>query len=213
MKAYITLAAPATGEYEEKRSRFLALAAPVQTPEQAMALLQQEKSRYYDARHHCFAYRLADGSKRCSDDGEPQGTAGLPILDVLERQDLSDCMIVVTRYFGGTLLGTGGLVHAYAAAAGQAVNAARLLSMRPYRRCRLQCPYPDYGRLPAMVAESGGYMEEESFTDAVALTFLLPEEAVDGFCARLTESSGGQLTLTGEATVMAALTPEGPVYR
>ncbi len=191
---YTTLARMGEGEYTEKRSRFLGVAAPVSTPEEAMALVAQIKAKHYDARHHCFAYRLRDGTQRYADDGEPQGTAGLPILDILERKDLVDCAIVVTRYFGGTLLGTGGLVRSYSAAASDALAHAPLLTMQQYVKGSFSCRYNLQGRLQPLVEKFQGLMEQVDYTEQVTFSFLLPIYQQTDFSAELRELSYGEVT-------------------
>ena len=131
MKEIITVSGMSNAEYEEKRSQFICVLSHVETAEEAVELINRVKKENYEARHNCWAYLLKDGSKRFSDDGEPQGTAGLPMLDVLEKSDITDVVAVVTRYFGGILLGAGGLVRAYSKAVSMAVNEAQLCKMLP----------------------------------------------------------------------------------
>lgn len=196
MEQYTTLARAGEGEYVEKRSRFIGVAAPVSTPEEAAALVSEIKAKYYDARHHCYAYRLRDGGQRYADDGEPQGTAGLPILDILERRDLTDCIIVVTRYFGGTLLGTGGLVRSYSAAAADALANAALLTMQQYIKGTFSCRYPMQGRLQPLVEQHEGLMEQIDYTEQVTFSFLLPIARQQAFAEALREMSYGEVTVT-----------------
>lgn len=194
LQNYTTLACRGDGEYVEKRSRFIGVAAPVSTPEEAAELVAQIKSKYYDARHHCYAYRLRGGVQRYADDGEPQGTAGLPILDILERRDLVDCIIIVTRYFGGTLLGTGGLVRSYSAAAADALEHATLLTMQQYIKGTFSCRYPMQGRLQPLVEQYEGLMEQIDYTEQVSFSFLLPVAQQETFSAQLRELSYGEVT-------------------
>ena len=133
-------------EYIEKKSRFLGLVLPVTTEAEARAQLEAVKKREYDARHNCWAYVLHTGQKRYSDDGEPQGTAGQPILNVLEREGVQDVLCVVTRYFGGILLGAGGLCRAYTKAAKDALDDAGISELRPWSVLRLDCPYALFER-------------------------------------------------------------------
>ena len=134
-------------EYIEKKSRFLGLVLPVTTEAEARAQLEAVKKREYDARHNCWAYVLHTGQKRYSDDGEPQGTAGQPILNVLEREGVQDVLCVVTRYFGGILLGAGGLCRAYTKAAKDALDDAGISELRPWSVLRLDCPYALFERV------------------------------------------------------------------
>ncbi len=193
MEQYTTIARVGEGEYVEKRSRFIGVAAPVSTPEEAAALVAQIKSKYYDARHHCYAYRLRNGGQRYADDGEPQGTAGLPILDILERRDIVDCIIIVTRYFGGTLLGTGGLVRSYSAAAADALANAPLLTMQQYVKGGFSCRYNQQGRLQPLVEQFEGLMEQIDYTEQVTFSFLLPVARKEDFTAELRELSYGEV--------------------
>lgn len=193
MESYVTLARKGEGEYTEKRSRFLGVAAPVTTPEEAAALVSEIKAKYYDARHHCYAYRLRNGAQRYADDGEPQGTAGLPILDILERRDLTDCIIIVTRYFGGTLLGTGGLVRSYSAAAADALEHTPLLTMQQYVKGSFGCPYHQQGRLQPLVEQFEGLMQQIEYSHQVDFSFLLPVAHREAFVAQLTEKSYGEV--------------------
>lgn len=194
MEQYTTLARKGEGEYVEKRSRFIGVAAPVSTPEEAAALVSEVKAKYYDARHHCYAYRLRNGVQRYADDGEPQGTAGLPILDILERRDLTDCIIIVTRYFGGTLLGTGGLVRSYSAAGNAALDNAALLVMQPYIKGRFSCQYNQQGRLQPLVEQFDGLMQQIEYSHQVDFSFLLPVAGREEFAAQLIEKSYGEVT-------------------
>jgi uncharacterized YigZ family protein len=196
MESYTTLAAIGEGEYVEKRSRFIGIAAPVSTAEEAMSLVAQEKAKYYDARHHCYAYRLRGGVQRYADDGEPQGTAGLPILDILERRNLTDCIIIVTRYFGGTLLGTGGLVRSYSSAAAQALDDAPLLVMQQYIQGEFTCSYSMHGRLAPLIARQEGLCQNTDYGEQVTLSFLLPIGKQQQFQKELTELSYGEVTAT-----------------
>lgn len=181
-------------EYIEKKSRFLGLVLPVTTEAEARAQLEAVKKREYDARHNCWAYVLHTGQKRYSDDGEPQGTAGQPILNVLEREGVQDVLCVVTRYFGGILLGAGGLTRAYAKAAKDALDKAGKARMQPFSVLLLECPYPMFERVKLLIEDHEGRIESSDYGAAVTLSFLLPVGEVDAFSAALTELSGGQLS-------------------
>lgn len=196
MEPYLTIADMGNGEYVEKKSRFIGFAAPVSTAEEAANLVAKEKAKYYDARHWCYAYRLRDGFQKYSDDGEPQGTAGLPILDILQRKNITDCIIIVTRYFGGTLLGTGGLVRSYSAAGNAAIANAPLLHMKPYTVGSLTCDYNQYGRISPLIPQMEGIVTNSDFGEQVTLEFYLPEEKQEAFEKELTELSYGSITAT-----------------
>lgn len=163
------------GEYEEKKSRFLGAAYPVQAPEEAQEILTSIRKQYYDARHHCSAYVLgADRlNKRSSDDGEPQGSAGAPILAVIDGAECTDILIVVTRYFGGTLLGTGGLVRAYTAAAQAALQDAGIVRMQEGELLGLTMGYPLYDKVTYLLSKEGIAIRDTQYTDQVALTALV----------------------------------------
>ena len=200
MESYRTVRQEGCGEYEVKRSRFLCYAKPVHTPEEATSFIASIKQKHWDARHNCSAYILREGGiKRFSDDGEPQGTAGMPILDVLEKSEVTDVCVVITRYFGGILLGAGGLVRAYSHSATLALEAGEVITMVKCAQCELTCDYTLYGRIPALIAEHDGKETGTDFTDNVTVRFRLPEDNVAPFQAKLTELSSGkyQVSVTG----------------
>ncbi|MBE6778144.1 MAG: YigZ family protein [Ruminococcaceae bacterium] len=203
MTSYRTIARAAEDEFTEKRSRFIGAIQPVTTEEEALAFIRARSKSYWDARHNVYAYILEGGSLcRFSDDGEPQGTAGMPVLDVLRKEGLTDCAVVVTRYFGGILLGGGGLVRAYSHAAKLAVDAGGVVTMRPCAAGYITCDYAQYGWVPAIIAQAGGQVTETDFAEAVTVHFTLPEEMVGGLQTSLTDRSAGQLTVEVTDTVM-----------
>lgn len=185
-------------EYIEKKSRFLGLVLPVTTEAEARAQLEAVKKREYDARHNCWAYVLHTGQKRYSDDGEPQGTAGQPMLNVFQREGVENVVCVVTRYFGGVLLGAGGLTRAYARSAKDALDAAGKARMRLWSAVTVDCPYPMLERLKLLAAAHGGTVEGTDFGAAVSVRILLPQENAAGFDAALTELSAGTMTARRE---------------
>lgn len=185
-------------EYIEKKSRFLGLVLPVTTEAEARAQLEAVKKREYDARHNCWAYVLHTGQKRYSDDGEPQGTAGQPMLNVFQREGVENVVCVVTRYFGGVLLGAGGLTRAYAKSAKDALDAAGKARMRLWSAVTVDCPYPMLERLKLLAAAHGGTVEGTDFGAAVSIRILLPQENAAGFDAALTELSAGTMTARRE---------------
>lgn len=185
-------------EYIEKKSRFLCLVLPVTTEAEARAQLEAVKKREYDARHNCWAYVLHTGQKRYSDDGEPQGTAGQPMLNVFQREGVENVVCVVTRYFGGVLLGAGGLTRAYAKSAKDALDAAGKARMRLWSAVTVDCPYPMLERLKLLAAAHGGTVEGTDFGAAVSVRILLPQENAAGFDAALTELSAGTMTARRE---------------
>ena len=201
MKEYFVPTGESETEFTEKRSRFIGHVFPVETEEQARQHIEEMKKRYHDARHNCWCYRLKDGVERYSDDGEPQGTAGQPMLNVFQRQEVTGVCCVVTRYFGGVLLGAGGLVRAYARSAKDALDAAGLSVVRRWVQVRVPCDYPLLERMKQEVEGAGGALEEMEYAERVVLHALLPEGAVEAFQARVTERTAGRSAaqVTGEA--------------
>lgn len=193
MEQYLIPAKEGASEYIEKKSRFLGLIVPVTTEAEARAQLDAVKKREYDARHNCWAYILHSGQKRYSDDGEPQGTAGQPILNVLEREGVQDVLCVVTRYFGGILLGTGGLCRAYTKAAKDALGDAGISELRPWSVLRLDCPYALFERVKLELEKRGGTVISSEYGAQIALTAALPEPGEAVFAKALQELSAGSL--------------------
>ena len=178
-------------EFIEKKSRFIGRIWPVETEEEALARIQEMKKRHYDATHNCWAYILRDGPVRFSDDGEPGGTAGMPMLQVLQREELYNVVCVVTRYFGGILLGAGGLVRAYTRGAKIAVDAAGKSVKRVWTAFYVPCPYPYYERVKLLIASFGGVVRKTDFGAEVELEVLVPEKSGAPFLDALTELSAG----------------------
>lgn len=202
--SYRTIKQAETGEFTEKRSRFIGSVCPVTSEASALDFIASCRKKYWDAKHNVFAYVLRNGmTRRCSDDGEPQGTAGIPVLDVLLKEELTDCAVVVTRYFGGILLGTGGLVRAYSRAAKLAADAGQIVEMRLCDRAVIVCDYTQYGRVAALVPGAGGVLQDTRYTDRVEVEFILPRGCLETMQAELTELSAGRLTaqVTGETYV------------
>ncbi len=194
MEEYLTLAQECSDEFTVKHSRFIGYAKPVQTQEDAAEFIARIKSRHWDATHNVYAYILRNGQiRRYSDDGEPQGTAGIPVLDVLQKEGLTDCVVVVTRYFGGVLLGGGGLVRAYSHGAKLAVDAARVIKMSLCIKAECQCDYSFYGKLASLIPECSGTVVHSDFTDTVKVIFTMPKAEFPVFCAKLTDCSFGKI--------------------
>ena len=193
MTEYRTVARQASAEFTERRSRFIGCAKPVATEEEALAFIQAVKAEHRDATHNVYAYSLREGqTRRYSDDGEPQGTAGIPALDVLVKSDVTDVAAVVTRYFGGILLGTGGLVRAYSHAVSLALEQAQIVTMQPCLTARVLCGYGTYGRLAALIPESGGVIDDTFFTDGVEIRFHMDSRLMPEFELRLADATSGQ---------------------
>lgn len=186
----------ATGEFVDRRSRFIAQVRHVASEADANAFIDEVRSRHHDARHNVPAWILADGRERCSDDGEPQRTAGMPTLDVLRGAGLADVCCVVTRYFGGTLLGPGGLVRAYEAATKEALAYAQaeglIVEMTLVTPVVVQIPYSAYDRVTRMVADAGGKVTNSLFAEDVQLTCSFRSGTEDPFMAALLEYANGE---------------------
>ena len=191
MDEYLVPTAFGEDEFYEKKSHFIGRAWPVETEEEALEKIKQMKMKHYDATHNCWAYIIKDGAVRFSDDGEPGGTAGMPMLQVLQREGLYNIVCVVTRYFGGILLGAGGLVRAYTRGAKIAVDAAGKSMKRVWTVVYLPCPYPFYERVKLLVTDFGGIIRETEFGAEVELELLFPEANVEGFFEKLTDMTSG----------------------
>ena len=205
MNPYRTLRQSASDEFIINKSRFIGYAAPCETEAEALAFLQSIRTKHKDATHNCYAYIIGQnaGIMRYSDDGEPGGTAGLPMMEVLKHQGVVNCCCVVTRYFGGILLGTGGLVRAYTAAAGGALQNAELVSMRLVVDCRLRVPYAQFEQAQRIIAAAGARPEEPVFDDAVTLLWRMPAGEEGPLCAKLTELTRGSAQVTVSAEMYA----------
>lgn len=194
MSEYKTVKQSAVAEYEDRRSRFIGAVIPVSTEQQAVDFINKRKAQTFGARHNVYAYILREGNiTRYSDDGEPHSTAGMPTLEVLKKNGLTDVCLVTTRYFGGVLLGTGGLVHAYTAAAKMAVEAAGIAVMRRCYLCSAVCTYNDHRRLEQVVTDGGGRVNDTEFTDKVVLRFTVPEDQYETLKAKVTDGLCGRV--------------------
>lgn len=196
-KNYLTIAKEASDEFVERKSRFMGFIKPVTTEEEALAFIREKQKKYWDATHNVYAYVL-DGGNLCrfSDDGEPQGTAGIPVLDVLRKEGLVDCVVVVTRYFGGILLGAGGLVRAYSHGAKIAVDAGGVVEMRKCLLGEIVCDYAQYGMIPAILADHGATLTDTQFGEAVTVCFSIPREGRGSLEAAVIDRSNGRLSAT-----------------
>lgn len=194
MEKYRTVRQAGEAEWTVKRSRFIGRAMRVEREEEAQEWLKEIRRRHWDAAHHCYAYIIGRGGEiqRSSDDGEPAGTAGRPILEVLHQLELRDVLVVVTRYFGGVLLGAGGLVRAYSRAASEAVRAAGVVTRRPGLRVRLRFAYPHYGRIAHLLHEAGWPADEPVYGEDVCLTAYVPEEEAARLREVVADATRGQ---------------------
>ena len=195
MTDYQMPTAPGEAELVEKRSRFIGRVWPVESEEEARTWIEAMKKKHYDARHNCWCYRIrAGGTERYSDDGEPQGTAGQPMLNVFQREGVTNLCCVVTRYFGGVLLGAGGLVRAYTQSAKDALDAAGISVVRRWVEVTVPCPYAFFERVRQEVEDQSGVVGEVEYAAEVTVHALLPEDKVETFTQRLTELGAGGLS-------------------
>ena len=191
MDEYLVPTAFGEEEFVEKKSRFIGRIWPVETEEEALQKIQEMKKKHYDATHNCWAYVIRDGAVRFSDDGEPGGTAGMPMLQVLQREALYNVVCVVTRYFGGILLGAGGLVRAYTKGAKIAVDAAGKSMKRVWTALYLPCPYSYYERVKLAVAAFDGLIRKTDYGAEIELEVLFPEGRTQAFLTHLRDMTSG----------------------
>ncbi len=196
MNEYKTVEKEACDEFIEKKSKFIGYVKPVKTVQEATDFINSIKSKHWDATHNVSAFVLRENNiQRSSDDGEPSGTAGVPVLDVLLKEGLYDVCVVVTRYFGGILLGAGGLVRAYSHGSKLAVNAGNIITMAPCKLLSVTVDYSFYDRLLLMLNDIGANVEDSNFTDFVTVNFSLKSDLAEKFCNTLTEQSNGRYTV------------------
>lgn len=192
---YTTLEGEGEAEFAEKKSVFIGHAAPVRSEEEAQAFVKRYKNAYIDARHNVWAYLMkGEIVARYSDDGEPQGTAGVPVLDTIRKSGVTDAVVVVTRYFGGILLGAGGLVRAYSHTAKLALEAAHIITYEQYTELELNCSYSDYQRYVAELPRFGAIIDDTQFAERVKLLFSVKDTVVEDLLLRVREMSGGKDT-------------------
>ena len=200
MSEYFIPAGAGEAEFVEKRSSFLGHVRYVETEDEAKAFVAEMKKKFYDARHNCWCYIIKAGAVRYSDDGEPQGTAGIPMLEVLKREGVTNVVCVVTRYFGGVLLGTGGLLRAYTKSAKDALDAAGICVVRRWVKAEIACSYAMLERLKTECTAIGGVVADIEYSADVCLKLLLPEDKADAFSQRTADVTAGasELEITGE---------------
>ena len=200
MGEYYIPAGPGEAEFTEKRSRFLGHVRPAETEEQARDFIAAMKKEHYDARHNCWCYILRDGPERYSDDGEPQGTAGIPMLEVFRREGICNVVCVVTRYFGGVLLGAGGLLRAYTKSAKDALDAAGTSVVRPWVTADILCSYAMAERLKNELAALGAAAADMEYAAQVTIKALIPAESFEAVSLRIFDISSGAVrpVATGE---------------
>ena len=202
-----------SGEIEEKKSRFIADIIPVHAEEEALAFIAAAKKKYWDARHNCFAYIIGERGqlKRCSGDGEPQGTAGRPMLDVLEGENLTDVVCVVTRYFGGTLLGTGGLVRAYSGAVREGLKNCRVLTRKQGILLTIRTDYTGLGKIQYLLGQNNIPTMDSVYADTVELKVVVEESRSAFLKEALREATSARVLFAGEENVVFADDGRGPV--
>jgi uncharacterized YigZ family protein len=192
-KLYITIKGRAEARFEEKKSVFIGYACHVESEEEALSFVKEIKEKHRDATHNCYGYVMKSGILcRYSDDGEPQGTAGKPILDMLVKSGVDDVCVVVTRYFGGTLLGTGGLVHAYSLGAKMAVEAAGIVQFENYVVFKVTASYSDYQKISFELERCDAIVDSTDYADNVTVHFAVKEQLADGISRKITEITSGK---------------------
>ena len=197
LSQYKTVYSGGEAEIIEKKSRFIATVKPVKSEEEAITFIEGLKKKYWNATHNCFAYVIGERfqTQRCSDDGEPSGTAGRPMLDVLLGEEVHDVAVVVTRYFGGTLLGTGGLVRAYQGATKAGLMASTVITKMHGSKVAIQTDYTGLGKIQYILGQRGLTILHSEYTDRVALEVFLPEADVEQVMAEITEGTNGQAVM------------------
>lgn len=207
MQTYKTIKQYGESEIVEKKSRFLGKIKPVETEEEAIAYIESLKKEYWDARHNCFAYIIGTKGEivRCSDDGEPSGTAGKPMLEVLQNHQLRNVVAVVTRYFGGVLLGTGGLVRAYTQATQEALNEAQVATMTPMSVMMVQTDYNAIGKIKYVLAQEETPVLNEEYAADVVVTMAVPLTEKERMVKKLTEVTNGKAVIEEKEQIFMAL--------
>ena len=198
LEKYRTILNQAEAEIIEKKSRFIATVRPVKNEEEARQFIDEMKKKYWNATHNVFAYQIGDRNEiqRCSDDGEPQGTAGKPVLDVLAGEDIKNTAVIVTRYFGGTLLGTGGLVRAYCKSAKEGILSAGIAEMVLYRRFSIVTDYPTSGKIQYEVLQDGHIIHDTIYTENVEFIILTESNRAEEFNNKMIDISNGKASIT-----------------
>ena len=195
MKEYLVPTGDGEAQFIERRSRFIGHIFLTETEEEALARLKQMREQYWDATHNVYAYIIRDGATRFSDDGEPGGTAGMPIYDVLSKNGITDVVCVVTRYFGGILLGTGGLVHAYSKGASMALANAEIVNMEVADSLKISCDYTMYGIVNSVLPEFESIIRDTEFTDSVCIYADVKTELTESLTAKLIDRCNGKVKI------------------
>lgn len=195
-KDYKTVLENANDEFVEKRSRFIGYCKPVKTEQEAIDFINEKRSEHWNATHNVYAYSLREGNiKRYSDDGEPSGTAGMPVLDVIVKNEIFDVVVVVTRYFGGVLLGTGGLVRAYSHGSKIAVEAAKPVIMQNCLVCEARCAYNQYGKVSSLIIGVGAAVDDTVYESDVLVKFHIKPDLLGTLNKKLADATSGEVTV------------------
>lgn len=206
---YKTVQFEAKGEFVEKRSRFIGYCKPVKTEQEAVEFINSKRTEHWDATHNVYAYSLREGNiKRYSDDGEPSGTAGMPTLDVILKNDIYDVCIVVTRYFGGVLLGTGGLVRAYSQGAKVALEAGNVVLMQSCAVCNTKCSYNQYGKISSLIMELGAVVEDTVYESDVSIKFHIKPDILPLLNKKLADATSGEVQAISDSEEYFAVKTE-----
>ncbi len=184
---------PSKIEFIEKRSEFIAFSTFVENEEMALEIIKQKKKEYQDATHNVYAYVIGENIARYSDDNEPQGTAGMPVLNAIRMSGISDVLVVVTRYFGGILLGAGGLVRAYSTAASMSLNSAKTVVYEEYTVVSVKFGYSDYGKINIELQAADAIIDNTDFSDEISIKFAIKSEIADDFISRIIDSFNGRI--------------------
>lgn len=195
-KDYKTVLENASNEFVEKRSRFIGYCKPVKTEQEAIDFINEKRSEHWNATHNVYAYSLREGNiKRYSDDGEPSGTAGMPVLDVIVKNEIFDVVVVVTRFFGGVLLGTGGLVRAYSHGSKIAVEAAKPVIMQNCLVCEARCAYNQYGKVSSLIIGVGATVDDTVYESDVLVKFHIKPDLLGTLNKKLADATSGEVTV------------------
>ena len=213
MEEWYSLYKGGSGEIEEKKSRFIANIAPVTSVEEANEYIASIKKQYWDARHNCSAFCIGDDgmTTRCSDDGEPSGTAGRPMLEVLTREKITNVCVVVTRYFGGTLLGTGGLVRAYQAAVKAGLENCSILKKISGAFVEIKCDYTDFGKIQFMCSSNDYYIDDVEYGEAVTVKALITADKLEEFTKDVSNVTSGKAVLSEPQYVTYSMIDNKPM--
>ena len=213
MKSYKILYEGGQGELIEKKSRFIATTRPVESEEEALAFIGEMKKKSWDATHNCSAFVVGDNNQlqRCSDDGEPQGTAGRPMLDVLLGEEIHNAAVVVTRYFGGTLLGTGGLVRAYSKSVQEGLKASKVIEKKPGFLLKMNTDYNGIGKIQYLLGKRKIPITASEYGVDVCLETLIPEDEISKVKEEITEATNGKTVYKEETPVLYAFLDGEPM--